>query len=150
MQNIRITKIFHFEMAHALENYDGLCRNIHGHSYKLHVTLIGLPSKDDTSPKKGMLIDFSDVKKLVRELIVDKYDHALVLNQHTDTIIIETLKQHYQKIITVPFQPTSELLLIVFAEILNSHLPANAKLYSLRLNETDTSYAEWFASDNEK
>ncbi len=68
MQNIRITKIFHFEMAHALNNYDGLCRNIHGHSYKLRVTLIGQPSNDKTSPKKGMLIDFSDIKKIVREL----------------------------------------------------------------------------------
>ena len=93
MQNIRITKIFHFEMAHALNNYDGLCRNIHGHSYKLRVTLIGQPSNDKTSPKKGMLIDFSDIKKIVRESIIDKYDHALVLNQNTDKIIIDTLKQ---------------------------------------------------------
>lgn len=148
MQNIRITKIFHFEMAHALDNYDGLCRNIHGHSYKLHVTLIGQPSKDETSPKKGMLIDFSDVKKIVQEYIIDKHDHALVLNQNTDKIIIDTLKQYYQKIITVPFQPTSELLLITFSQILQEALPSNVKLFSLRLNETETSYAEWFAGDN--
>lgn len=148
MSNIRITKIFHFEMAHALDNYDGLCRNIHGHSYKLYVTLIGQPSKDETSPKKGMLIDFSDLKKIVQESIIDKYDHALLLNQHTDKIIIDTLKQYYQKIIIVPFQPTSELLLITFAQILQQALPANAKLFSLRLNETETSYAEWFAEDN--
>lgn len=149
MQNIRITKIFHFEMAHALDNYDGLCRNIHGHSYKLHVTLIGQPSKDETSPKKGMLIDFSDIKKIVQESIIDKHDHALVLNQNTDKIIIDTLKQYYRKIITVPFQPTSELLLITFAQILQNALPANVKLFGLRLNETETSYAEWFACDNE-
>ena len=148
MQNIRITKIFHFEMAHALDNYDGLCRNIHGHSYKLRVTLIGQPSQDESSPKKGMLIDFSDVKRMVQESIVDKYDHALVLNQHTDKKIIDTLKDYYQKIITLPFQPTSELLLITFARILQDVLPANVKLFSLRLNETDTSYAEWFAEDN--
>ena len=149
MQNIRITKIFHFEMAHALDNYDGLCRNIHGHSYKLHVTLIGQPSSDETSPKKGMLIDFSDLKKIVQKSIIDKYDHALVLNQNTDKRILDTLKQHYQKIITIPFQPTSELLLISFADILKNNLPANVKLYGLRINETDTSYAEWFAGDNE-
>jgi 6-pyruvoyltetrahydropterin/6-carboxytetrahydropterin synthase len=135
-------------MAHALDNYDGLCRNIHGHSYKLHVTLIGQPSKDETSPKKGMLIDFSDVKKIVQEYIIDKHDHALVLNQNTDKIIIDTLKQYYQKIITVPFQPTSELLLITFSQILQEALPSNVKLFSLRLNETETSYAEWFAGDN--
>lgn len=148
MQNIRITKIFHFEMAHALDNYDGLCRNIHGHSYKLRVTLIGQPSQDESSPKKGMLIDFSDVKKIVQEFIIDKYDHALVLNQSADKIIIDTLKQHYQKIITLPFQPTSELLLITFARILQDALPAHVKLFSLRLNETESSYAEWFAEDN--
>lgn len=149
MQNIRITKIFHFEMAHALDNYDGLCRNIHGHSYKLHVTLIGQPSKDEASPKKGMLIDFSDVKKIVLESIIDKYDHALVLSQDTDKIIIDILRQYYQKIITVPFQPTSELLLITFSQILQNALPVNVKLFSLRLNETETSYAEWFTGDNE-
>jgi 6-pyruvoyltetrahydropterin/6-carboxytetrahydropterin synthase len=148
MQNIRITKIFHFEMAHALDNYDGLCRNIHGHSYKLHVTLIGQPSADESSPKKGMLIDFSDLKRIVQESIIDTYEHALALNQNTDKEIINTLERHYQKIIMLPFQPTSELLLIHFAEILQNNLPKNTKLCSLRIHETDTSYAEWFAEDN--
>ena len=148
MQNIRITKIFNFEMAHALNGYDGLCRNIHGHSYKLYVTLSGLPSEDESSPKKGMLMDFSDLKKIVQQTIIDRYDHALLLNQDTDKEVVEVLKQHYQKIVVLNYQPTSELLLIHFAEILQNTLPTSVKLYSLRLNETETSYAEWFAKDN--
>jgi len=148
MQNIRITKIFNFEMAHALDGYDGLCRNIHGHSYKLYVTLFGQPSEDESSPKKGMLMDFSDLKKIVQQTIIDRYDHALLLNQDTDKEVIEALKQHYQKIVVLNYQPTSELLLIHFAEILQNTLPTSVKLYSLRLNETETSYAEWFAKDN--
>ena len=148
MSNIRITKIFHFEMAHALDGYDGLCRNIHGHSYKLHVTLSGRLSADTTSPKKGMLMDFSDVKTMVQETIINQYDHALLLNRQTDSEVIDVLKRHYQKIVTVDYQPTSELLLIHFAETLQDVLPPNIKLYSLRLHETETSYAEWFAEDN--
>jgi 6-pyruvoyltetrahydropterin/6-carboxytetrahydropterin synthase len=144
MGRIQITKIFHFEMAHALEGYDGLCRNIHGHSYTLRVTVTGIPVVDSVSPKDGMLIDFSDLKQIVEKSIISKYDHALVLNSKTDTTTINVLRNHYDKIITVNFQPTSEQLLIEFAEILQNTLPQNISMHSLRLNETDTSYAEWF------
>jgi 6-pyruvoyltetrahydropterin/6-carboxytetrahydropterin synthase len=145
MGRIQITKIFHFEMAHALEGYDGLCQNIHGHSYKLRVTVEGMPLNDCCSPKDGMIIDFSDLKRVVEASIIRKYDHALVLNSKTDAAIINTLRNHYEKIVEVNFQPTSEQLLMEFAKIIQNALPANVHLHSLRLDETDTSYAEWFA-----
>lgn len=144
MGRIQITKIFHFEMAHALEGYDGLCQNIHGHSYTLRVTVKGTPVEEATSSKNGMILDFSDLKQIVKTSITDKYDHALVLNSKTDLAVINTLQNHYEKIVTVNFQPTSEQLLIEFATILQNTLPQNVTLHSLRLNETDTSYAEWF------
>ena len=144
MERIQITKIFHFEMAHALEGYDGLCQNIHGHSYTLRVTVKGTPVEEATSSKNGMILDFSDLKQIVKTSITDKYDHALVLNSKTDLAVINTLQNHYEKIVTVNFQPTSEQLLIEFATILQNTLPQNVTLHSLRLNETDTSYAEWF------
>ena len=145
MGRIQITKIFHFEMAHALEGYDGLCKNIHGHSYTLRVTVVGTPVDDAKSPKDGMIIDFSDLKQIVETPIIRKYDHALVLNSKTNIATINALRNHYNKIVVVNFQPTSERLLMEFAEILQDTLPPNVNLHSLRLNETETSYAEWFA-----
>ncbi|HLU85688.1 MAG TPA: 6-carboxytetrahydropterin synthase, partial [Vicingaceae bacterium] len=80
MSIIRITKEFKFEMAHALIGYDGPCKNIHGHSYRLNVTVKGKVKNGTSDSDEGMVVDFGIIKKIVNELIVDKYDHALVLN----------------------------------------------------------------------
>ena len=143
MSIIKITKQFSFEMAHALRNYDGLCRNIHGHSYKMDITLAGKPLQDESSPKNGMVMDFGDLKRLVNEEIISLLDHALVLNAKTDNQLIEVLKQNYEKIVTVDFQPTTENLLNFIADKIQSRLPNEVKLSCVRLRETDTSYAEW-------
>ena len=143
MSIIKITKQFSFEMAHALRNYDGLCRNIHGHSYKMDITLAGQPLQDENSPKNGMVMDFGDLKKLVNEEIISLLDHALVLNAKTDAQLIDTLKQHYEKIVVVEFQPTTENLLNFIAERIKATLPERVVLTCVRLRETDTSYAEW-------
>ncbi len=143
MSIIKITKQFSFEMAHALRNYDGLCRNIHGHSYKMDITLAGQPLHDENSPKNGMVMDFGDLKKLVNEEIISLLDHALVLNAKTDAQLIDVLKQNYEKIVTVDFQPTTENLLNFIATKIQSRLPNEVKLSCVRLRETDTSYAEW-------
>ena len=145
MSIIKITKQFSFEMAHALRNYDGLCRNIHGHSYKMDITLAGQPLHDESSPKNGMVMDFGDLKRLVNEEIISLLDHALVLSDKTDNQLIEILKQNYEKIVIVDFQPTTENLLNFIAEKIQSRLPNNLKLNCVRLRETDTSYAEWEA-----
>jgi 6-pyruvoyltetrahydropterin/6-carboxytetrahydropterin synthase len=63
MSKIRITKQFSFETGHALYGYDGKCKNVHGHSYKLSVTVIGSPISDSNNVKYGMVIDFGDLKK---------------------------------------------------------------------------------------
>ena len=143
MSIIKITKQFSFEMAHALRNYDGLCRNIHGHSYKMDITLAGQPLHDESSPKNGMVMDFGDLKRLVNEEIISLMDHALVLNDKTDAQLIEVLKQNYEKIVTVEFQPTTENLLNFIAAKIQSRLPETVTLACVRLRETDTSYAEW-------
>lgn len=143
MSIIKITKQFSFEMAHALRNYDGLCRNIHGHSYKMDITLAGQPLHDENSPKNGMVMDFGDLKRLVNEEVILLLDHALVLNAKTDAQLIEVLKQNYEKIVTVDFQPTTENLLNFIAGKIQSRLPETVTLACVRLRETDTSYAEW-------
>lgn len=146
MTAIRISKEFNFEMAHALLNYDGLCRHIHGHSYKLKVTVIGQPIQDKNNPKLGMVMDFSDLKKIVRTEIIEVFDHALVINKDMENI--PNGHEMYARIFVVDYQPTSENLINDFAERIKKQLPGYVKLHNLRLHETANSYAEWYASDN--
>jgi 6-pyruvoyltetrahydropterin/6-carboxytetrahydropterin synthase len=148
LKRIRLTKAFNFEMAHALHGHDGPCKHIHGHSYELFVTIIGTPIDDKSSPKFGMLMDFKDLKQLVRGCIIDDFDHALVLHRPYAPQNIKEANDLYGKLILVDYQPTSENLLIDFAERIRMRLPDNVGLHSLKLRETLTSYAEWFASDN--
>lgn len=150
MSFIRITKQFTFETGHALYGYDGKCRNVHGHSYKLSVTVIGKPITDKNHVKYGMVIDFTDLKAIVKEEVVDQFDHATVFNKNTPHVeLAKELEQRGHHVILVEYQPTSENLVIDFAQRIKSRLPENIKLLSLRLQETESSYAEWFAADNE-
>ncbi len=146
MGTVRLTKEFRYEGAHALMGYDGKCRHIHGHSYILYVTVKGSPSSDIASPKCGMLLDFTELKKIVNETIVFKFDHALTIREGAP--LIDELKAQYDNIIVLPFQPTCENLVIHFAELLSQRLPKEVKLFSLKLYETATSYVEWFAEEN--
>ena len=149
MSTIRITKQFNFESGHALYGYDGKCKNVHGHSYKLSVTVIGQPIADSSQVKYGMVIDFSDLKKIVKEEVVDVFDHATVFNQNTPHVeLAKELKQRDHHVILVDYQPTSEMMVIDFAAKIKARLPENIDLFSLRLQETESSFAEWFASDN--
>jgi 6-pyruvoyltetrahydropterin/6-carboxytetrahydropterin synthase len=147
MAKIRLTKEFKFEMAHALLGYHGPCRNIHGHSYYLYVTVVGEVLHDDTSSINGMVVDFGDLKKIVVEEIVDQADHALALYDKTPKEIIDSLQGNFNLWLT-PYQPTCENLIVDFAERIQKKLPDHLTLFSLKLCETVTSYAEWFAEDN--
>lgn len=149
MTKIRITKQFSFETGHALYGYDGKCKNVHGHSYKLFVTVIGSPIEDPKNVKYGMVIDFTDLKKIVKEEVVDVFDHATVFNKNTPHIeLANELKDRGHHVILVDYQPTSEKMVIDFIHKIKSRLPEHIKLFSLRLQETDSSFAEWYASDN--
>ena len=149
MGTIRITKQFSFETGHALYGYDGKCRNVHGHSYKLYVTVIGQPISDTTHVKLGMVIDFSDLKVIVKNKIVDVFDHATVFNKNTPHVeLAKELSDRGHNVLLVDYQPTSEMMIIDFANVIKQELPSHIKLHSLKLQETDSSYAQWFASEN--
>lgn len=121
---VTVTKCFEFEACHHLPHYEGACHNVHGHSYKLEVTVGGTISKKGT--KQGMVIDFKDLKKIVEEMVIDKCDHA-DLN-------------------TIFDNPTAEIMVKSFAAHIISKLPKGVFLVSCRLWETSTSYAEWNVS----
>ena len=149
MARIRLTKEFSFESAHALDGYDGLCREIHGHSYRLFVTIKGEPICEEGNPKMGMVMDFGDLKRIVNSEIVDRLDHSFVLRDSAQNVELKAmLGAKFNKVVLVDYQPTCENMLADFAERLQRALPANVQLYSLRLHETATSYAEWYLDDN--
>jgi len=143
---IRITKEFKFEMAHALHGYDGPCKNIHGHSYKLWVTVKGEVRNENGHVKDGMVIDFSELKKIVKPEIINKYDHSLVLNANSPHSEIDL--SAFEKVFFLPYQPTSENLVADFALKIKSKLPDGIELYKVVLSETATSFAEWNSQDN--
>ena len=148
MSKIRITKEFQFEMAHALWNYDGKCKNIHGHTYKLFVSVIGKPINDDKNPKNGMVMDFGILKKIVNKHIFDTHDHFVVVNGNSPHAKINFEDFNINNVQRKDYQPTCENMVIEFVNILQKELPDYVKLYSVKLYETQNSFAEWNIIDN--
>ncbi|MBI2729553.1 MAG: 6-carboxytetrahydropterin synthase [Sphingobacteriales bacterium] len=128
-------------MAHAIYGYPGACKNIHGHSYELHVTVSGTAKGEDYIPAPGFEIDFKEIKKLVTELVIKPFDHKLVLSrayQDKNPIVLTQ-----ENLVTWEAEPTAENLLTYICQILKNNLPGNAALAKLKLFETKDSYAEW-------
>lgn len=149
MAVIRLTKSFTFEMAHALPGHDGPCKHIHGHTYELFVTIQGTPESDPTSPKYGMILDFKDIKAMVKEAVTDAFDHALVIPKNSgDALIDRQVNDLFKRTLLVDYQPTTENLIVDFVHRIRKRLPSHIQLHSLRLRETTTSFAEWYAADN--
>ena len=146
---IRITKQFSFETAHVLYNYDGKCKNMHGHSYKLFVTVKGEPIVDLNHSKNGMVVDFGDIKAIVKRQIIEPWDHAVLVNAlspHKE--LGEDLESQGHKVIFCPYQPTCENMLYDIAEKIKSELPKGIELAYLKLHETENSYGEWLSEEN--
>ena len=149
MSVIRLTKEFSFEAAHALEGYDGRCREIHGHSYRLYITIKGEPESDPDSPKYGMVMDFGELKRIVNEQIIDRLDHSFMMRRTPEAEqVAADLSGRFRRVVLTDYQPTTENLLSDFAERLLGALPEDVELCKLKLHETATSFGEWYASDN--
>lgn len=149
MSKIRLTKEFSFESAHALEGYSGACREVHGHSYRLFVTVVGEPIADDGCSSYGMVMDFGDLKRIVNEQVVEWLDHSFVLRRTAMSEgVVEAVGSLYTNIVLVDYQPTCENMLVEFASRISSQLPDGVALHSLKLHETASSFAEWYAEDN--
>lgn len=148
MAKIRVTKRFHFEMAHALPGYDGLCSNIHGHSYYLEMTVCGEPANVPGKSGDGMVIDFQCLKSLVKSTVTDKLDHSLMVRQSIEEVAKRAFEKVTERIYYVDFQPTTENIVLHIVDKIKPVLPEGITLHSVRLYETGTSYAEWYACDN--
>ena len=140
---ILVTKIFRFEMAHALNGYPGACQYVHGHSYELHVT-VSASSDDEYMPAPGFEIDFKQLKKLIKENVIDVLDHSLLLSpQYIDKH--PGLRSH-ENLVVLTAEPSAENLLIYISDLLKKLLPRDVRLQKLKLYETSDSYAEWVCS----
>lgn len=148
MNKIRITREFCFEMAHALWNYDGACRNIHGHSYRLLVTISGTPAGISGDPKFGMVLDFKDLKNMIKGPVIDYLDHSLAVYRETEGKTLDAVRAMYEKVHVFDFQPTCENLVLFIVDTIQPLLPPGLDLQSVKLYETATSFAEWNAEDN--
>lgn len=146
--NLRVSKIFDFETAHALWGYDGKCKNIHGHSYYLTVTVAGKIINDLDHPKNGMIIDFGDLKKIVKQHVVDEYDHVLLVNGNTPHKEYAEVENGFSRIRLCDFQPSCENMLVDIVNRIINQLPANIELKYAKLQETANSFAEWFEEEN--
>jgi 6-pyruvoyltetrahydropterin/6-carboxytetrahydropterin synthase len=138
---LKLTKIFHFETAHAIHDYEGACKNIHGHSYELHVTVSAGTNTDDYIQTPGFVIDFKEIKKVVKEQVIVNLDHKLLLSKQFITENKYTSQQ--ENIMVWEIEPTAENLLLYIKKILTSSLPTCVELSCLKLYETKDSYAEW-------
>lgn len=144
MNKVRLTKQFDFEAAHALDGYHGKCKDIHGHSYHLNVTIIGEPCKDPNDSTLGMVMDFADLKAIVKDNIIKQFDHWLILKDDSRFV---GLDKNNERIRYVDYQPTCENMLLEIVQILLKKLPATIQLHNVFLRETARSYAEWYAAD---
>ncbi len=142
-RKVSLTKIFTFDTAHALENYPGKCRAIHGHTYTLHVTVGGSVRNDPGHPYDGMVIDFTELKTWVHDAVIKHYDHCLLLKSGSP--LSKLNYPEWDRIRLTGFQPSCENILLDICEKLQQSIPAGLQLLRLRLFETPTSYSEWEA-----
>lgn len=137
---IEITKIFRFEMAHAIHGYPGKCKDIHGHSYVLHVTVTANGSTDACIPEPGFIMDFKALKKIVTETVLNKLDHCLILSE---AYLKTNPLPASPNLFVWTGEPSAENMLIYIQKAIQKKLPGPVKLTKLTLHETNDSYASW-------
>lgn len=164
---LTVTKRFDLCIAHNLYGHNGKCKFIHGHNYKMDVTVtskyqakVNTHSQGNLGSSYGMIVDFKDLKNFINSIIVDKYDHSFIvwanINKLTGIPEIDEAIKNMKKnntlkdynIHLVDYRPTAEFMCIKFAEEINQALEDQHKMYRLqrlRIYETDDSYAEWEA-----
>lgn len=137
---ISVTKIFRFETAHAIHEYEGLCKNIHGHSYELHVT-VSKSGSDDFILENGFVIDFKDLKSIVKTNVIEYFDHQIILSEkyieaHPNLNKLENLA-------IWKMEPSAENMVLFIKDKISNSFDTDIKLIKLRLYETADSFAEW-------
>lgn len=131
-----VTKTIKFDAAHILTNHQGLCKNLHGHTYRVDVSVT--QDEDDAS---DMVIDFKDLKRIAAEVVCDRFDHAFIYNTESEgeREIAEVVERHGMRTVAIPFRSTAENLACLFFGELKSRIPG---LSAVKVWETADSCAE--------
>ncbi len=132
-----VTKTVKFDAAHILTNHQGLCKNLHGHTYRVDVSVTQADAVD-----RDMVIDFKDLKHLAREMICDRFDHAFIYNTESagEREIAAVVEKNGMRTVAIPFRSTAENLAKLFYTDLKSRVPG---LSAVKVWETADSCAEY-------
>ena len=135
-----ITKTVRFDAAHVLTNHQGLCKNLHGHTYRVDVSVAGDGSTD-------MVMDFKDLKRIATETICDRFDHAFIYNTASsgESEIAAVVEKHGMRTVAIPFRSTAENLAKHFHSLLSCQIPPPLAIVSVKVWETADSCAEYRA-----
>ncbi len=133
-----VTKTVKFDAAHVLTNHEGLCKNLHGHTYRVDVSV----TADETSSGKDMVIDFKDLKRIATETICDRFDHAFVYNTASagECEIAAVVERNGMRTVAIPFRSTAENLAKLFFDELSEKTTG---LAAVKVWETADSCAEY-------
>lgn len=137
----KTAKQFTFDMAHLLDGHDGKCQNLHGHTYILQVEVSGCLHSDGA--KRGMVIDFGDLKALVKQYVLDRMDHAFIYDQYSqkESEIAAVLQKHHSKTYPLTTRSTAEEMARHIFQILKTD--AKIPVCRVCLWETPTSWCEY-------
>jgi 6-pyruvoyltetrahydropterin/6-carboxytetrahydropterin synthase len=141
-----ITRRLEFDAGHRISTHNSQCRHLHGHRYAIEVTLTGNIITDEGVAEQGMVMDFSEVKRIAKKVLVDKWDHAFLVYSG-DTLImnfLQSLKDH--KTVVFDSQPTAENLALAAFRILDKAYSDNygkqLRLARVRIYETPNCWAD--------
>jgi 6-pyruvoyltetrahydropterin/6-carboxytetrahydropterin synthase len=142
VNSVRVCKIFTFDAAHQLIGHSGKCANLHGHTYRLEVVLEGVPLGPEHTSDEGFVMDFAHLKSVVKERVIDKLDHAFIAMGNEP--VLDTLRASGSRVKVLGFRTTVEnLSQYICHELKQAGLP----MYSVKLWETPTAWAEVYAKD---
>jgi 6-pyruvoyltetrahydropterin/6-carboxytetrahydropterin synthase len=132
-----VTKTVRFDAAHILTNHSGLCKNLHGHTYRVDISVSASGTKDD-----GMVMDFKDLKKIATSVICDRFDHAFIFNTQSagESEIADVVARNGMRTVALPFRSTAENLARFFFDELEDKIHG---LCSVKVWETQDSCAEY-------
>ena len=143
---MHITRRLEFDAGHRIPNHNSQCRHMHGHRYAIEITLSGDLIATEGSSEQGMVMDFSDVKRIAKEQLVDQWDHAFLVYRNDRMVcdFLATLPNH--KTVILDVVPTAEHLAQVAFDILNAAYTDmygnNLRLEQVRLYETPNNWAD--------
>lgn len=143
---LTITRKLEFDAGHRIPDHKSQCRNLHGHRYTLEITLVGAVIEEEGSSDNGMIMDFSDIKALAKQHLVDVWDHAFIVYEKDTAVrtFLETIPGH--KTVVIDRIPTVENLAQTAFNILSAayqdRFGTGLHLQKLVLHETPNCWAE--------